>query len=148
MEQGNNTCPAFDILYAALKDKRFETGFDCCEFGKLVKAHWWWYQYRNELGFLLATALLLLSSGCVTHLYGRSIDEDLHQPVLSAAKGCHARFPLRSNAGFSIPTVHLCCADVTIQSHGWCNKILDQNPTSHTRPGELIPVLPFSSFLQ
>jgi len=38
MEQGNNTYPAFDILYTALKHTRFETGFDWCKFGKLVKA--------------------------------------------------------------------------------------------------------------
>jgi len=37
-------------------------------------------------------AVLLLSFYCVTHLYGRgSIDQDLHQPALSAANGCHAR---------------------------------------------------------
>jgi len=34
MEEGNNTYPAFDILYTALKHNRFETGFDCYEFGK------------------------------------------------------------------------------------------------------------------
>ena len=38
MEGGNNTYPAFDRPYTALKHNRFETGFDWFEFGKLVKA--------------------------------------------------------------------------------------------------------------